>query len=321
MGYEAQTMFDPDKAIVIANPVAGHGFVGDQWDALGAKIRGILGPIKLRQTESVGHGAALATEAVSLGARTIISFGGDGTHSEVVDGIMRSEHRGEVALGILHAGTGGDFQKMVEGTDDIERGCALIRGSEAVPIDVGWVEYAHDDGHRASRYFLNITSMGMSGLVDRHVAASKSKRGGTSKYLIATIRAQLEYKPATVRLRVDDRDLGEYDISVVCVCNGRWAGGGMMFAPDARVADGEFDIIVMRATSTLRGLPVMAGLYKGTHVRSSMVDTFRGKHVEVDVLANTAYMDIDGEAPGTGPAEFRVHPGALRVIGIGERFL
>ena len=94
-----------------------------------------------------------------------------------------------------------------------------------------------------------------------------------------------------------------------------------MFAPEARVADGMFDVILLRATSTLRGLPVMAGLYKGTHVRSPIVSTYRGKRVEVEMLANTAWMDIDGEAPGVGPAEFRIHEGALRVIGIGPEFL
>lgn len=321
MRYEARTVFDPDNAVVIANPTAGHGLVGDQWGTLSARIRSILGPVTLLQTESAGHGATLAKEWVSNGVRTIVSFGGDGTHSEVVDGIMQSDRSGEVSLGILHAGTGGDFRKMVRGSDDIERGCALIRAAEGTPIDVGWVEYANDDGHRANRYFLNMTSMGMSGLVDRHVAASRSKRGGTSKYLVASLRAHLEYEPAGIRLRIDGRDCGHYEISVICVCNGRWAGGGMMFAPEARVGDGFFDIIVMRATSTLRGLPMMAGLYKGTHVRSSMVDTFRGKHVEVEVTQNTAYMDIDGEAPGTGPAEFRICPRALRVIGIGSDFL
>ncbi|MEM8607772.1 MAG: diacylglycerol kinase family protein [Myxococcota bacterium] len=314
-------MFDPNQAVVIANPTSGDGFVGAQWGALGQKMQAILGPVTLRQTESMGHATALARDAVSGGATTIISLGGDGTHSEVVDGIMQSEQRSEVSLGILHAGTGGDFRKMVPNADDLELGCHTILATPGRPIDVGWVEYAHDDGHRASRFFLNITSMGMSGLVDRHVAASTSKRGGTSKYLVATIRAQLEYKPARIRLRIDGQDRGEYDISVICVCNGRWAGGGMMFAPEARIADGEFDIVVMRAVSTLRGLPVMAGLYKGTHVRSNTVDTFRGKHVEVEVAENTAYMDIDGEAPGTGPAEFRLHEGALRVIGVGPEFV
>ena len=95
----------------------------------------------------------------------------------------------------------------------------------------------------------------------------------------------------------------------------------MMFAPEARVADGMFDVILLRATSTLLGLPVMAGLYKGTHVRSPIVSTYRGRHVEVEMLANTAWMDIDGEAPGVGPAEFRIHHRALRVIGIGPEFV
>ncbi|MBW2161143.1 MAG: hypothetical protein JRH14_14480, partial [Deltaproteobacteria bacterium] len=48
---------------------------------------------------------------------------------------------------------------------------------------------------------------------------------------------------------------------------------------------------------------------------------YRGRHVEVEMLANTAWMDIDGEAPGIGPAEFRINDRALRVIGIDSEFL
>jgi diacylglycerol kinase family enzyme len=163
--------------------------------------------------------------------------------------------------------------------------------------------------------------MGMGGLVDRFVADSKSKAGGKVKYFQATLRAKAKYKPASIRLRIDGRDEGEHDISNLCVCNGRWAGGGMMFAPQARVADGMFDVVMIHTCSTLRGLPVMAGLYKGTHVRSPLVATFRGRNVEVDMVENTAWMDIDGEAPGIGPARFRLHERALRVIGIGPEFV
>jgi diacylglycerol kinase family enzyme len=95
----------------------------------------------------------------------------------------------------------------------------------------------------------------------------------------------------------------------------------MMFAPEARVADGMFDVVMFHTCSTLRGLPVMAGLYRGTHVRSPLVATFRGRNVEVDMVENTAWMDIDGEAPGIGPARFRLHERALRVIGIGPEFV
>ena len=182
-------MFEPEKTVVIANPAARHGFVGDNWPALGAKIQEVLGAVTLRLTESAGHATEIAREEAIGGARTIVSFGGDGTHSEIVDGIMLSGRNQDVAFGILHAGTGGDFRKMIDGADELERGCAIIRDGEPIPIDIGWVEYVHDDGGRASRYFLNITSMGMSGLVDRYVAASQSRRSGASKYLLATIRA------------------------------------------------------------------------------------------------------------------------------------
>ncbi len=314
-------MFDPSKTLVIANPMARHGFVGDNWLALSARIVEVLGPVNLQLTESRGDGLRIGKQAVADGARTIISFGGDGTHSEVVDGIMQSGLNQEVTLGVLHAGTGGDFRRMIPGAEELETGCAVIRDAPAVPIDIGWVQYQHDEGHREGRFFLNITSMGMGGLVDRLVGASKSKSSGKAKYFKAVLRAQMKYKPARIGLRIDGKDEGEHEISNVCVCNGRWAGGGMMFAPEARVADGMFDVVLIRATSTLRGLPVMAGLYKGTHIRSPIVSTYRGRHIEVEMLANTAWMDIDGEAPGIGPADFRIHDHALRVIGIGQDFV
>ncbi|MGB5284007.1 MAG: diacylglycerol kinase family protein [Polyangiales bacterium] len=314
-------MFDPSKTLVIANPMARHGFVGDNWPDLSARIVEQLGPVNLQLTKSRGDGLRIGKQAIADGARTIISFGGDGTHSEVVDGIMQSGLNKEVALGVLHAGTGGDFRRMIPGADELESGCAAIRDGQPVPIDIGWVQYVHDDGHREGRFFLNITSMGMGGLVDRFVAASESKSSGKAKYFKAVLRAQMKYKPAQIQLRIDGKDEGRHEISNICVCNGRWAGGGMMFAPEARVADGMFDVVLIRATSTLRGLPVMAGLYKGTHIRSPIVSTYRGRHIEVEILANTAWMDIDGEAHGVGPAEFRIHDQALRVIGIGPEFV
>jgi YegS/Rv2252/BmrU family lipid kinase len=314
-------MFDPSKTLVIANPMARHGFVGANWPELSARIREALGAVELQLTASRGDGVRIGKDAIARGVRTIVSFGGDGTHSEVVDAIMQSGANKELTLGILHAGTGGDFRKMIPGAEEIESGCAVIREKPAVPIDIGWVQYVHDEGHTESRFFLNITSMGMGGLVDRFVAASPSKGSGKAKYFKAVLRAQMKYKPARIRMRIDGKDEGEHEISNLCVCNGRWAGGGMMFAPEAHVADGMFDVILLRAASTLRGLPVMARLYKGTHVRSAIVSTYRGRHIEVEMLENTAWMDIDGEAPGVGPAEFRIHAGALRVIGIAPEFL
>ena len=140
-------MFDPNKTLVIANPMARHGFVGDHLEELSVRIRKALGPVELQITESRGDGLRIGKEAIANGARTIVSFGGDGTHSEVVDGIMQSGVNEQVTLGVLHAGTGGDFRKMIPGAEQLESACAVIRDQPAVPIDIGWVRYVHDEGH------------------------------------------------------------------------------------------------------------------------------------------------------------------------------
>ena len=313
-------MRNPKTTAVIANPAARGGWVNQNRQQLQEQIHRTLGKVSIHFTGAPGQASTIAKGLVSEGYDTLVSLGGDGTHSEVVEGIMQAGAREPVSLGVLHAGTGGDFRRVVRGSDDFLQACELIQSAESQPIDVGWVRYVQDDGQTASRHFLNITSMGMSGLVDRYVAQSKIRSNGTAAYLLATLRAQTQYKPARIRLRLDGETKGDYEVSALCVCNGRWAGGGMMFAPEARLSDGLFDVIVIRAASTLRGLPVMAGLYRGTHLRSALVQSFRGRHVEAEVLENTAWMDIDGEAPGTGPAEFRLLPQAIRLIGLHPDF-
>ncbi|MBK8589355.1 MAG: hypothetical protein IPN77_09500 [Sandaracinaceae bacterium] len=63
---------------------------GPHWHRLSDEIRAVLGAdVQFLQTQSIGDGVRCAREAVEAGATTLVSFGGDGTHSEVADGIAR----------------------------------------------------------------------------------------------------------------------------------------------------------------------------------------------------------------------------------------
>ncbi|MCA9578754.1 MAG: diacylglycerol kinase family lipid kinase [Polyangiales bacterium] len=315
-------MIDPANTYVIANPHGRGGWVGLNWHRLSAEIRAELGDgVRFLQTQSIGDGVRCAREAIDAGATTLVSFGGDGTHSEITDGIMRAGAGTGVSLGILHAGTGGDFRRMLTNTEDLSAACRSIARTEPVTVDCGWVEYVTEGGEARGRHFLNIASLGIGGLVDRFVNESKHRLRGGPAYALATLRANSVYQPAEVELEVDGEPLGVFRISNICVCNGRWAGGGMMFAPDARLTDGLLDVVVLESASTLRSLPVMRGLYKGTHTRSKLVRVFQGQRVKVTPQRHTAYMDIDGEAPGIAPASFQVRAGALRVHGVRPEFL
>jgi YegS/Rv2252/BmrU family lipid kinase len=309
-------MLDPERTLVIANPAARGGWVEKNWADLERRIRDGLGPVRFAKTERAGDAAAFAARAADEGVESVISYGGDGTHGEVAHGLMQRPEARRPSLGILHAGTGGDFRKLIVDGHDLDAACRTIAREPAVPIDVGHVEFEGDDGAPASRYFINLASLGMSGLIDRYVNRSGKKLGGTLSFALASVRAQATYAPPRVHLEIDGRVIGEYTIHVICVGNGRYAGGGMKFAPDARLADGLFDVVVIEAAPLRRSLPVGVGLYTGRHLRSPLVHHARGCEVRVaPVDGRKAFMDIDGEAPGVAPATFRAIPGALRLHG------
>ncbi len=309
-------MLDPKTTVVVANPAAAGGRVGREWDKLAGTIRRHLGDVQLHKTARAGHATEIAADAVRNGAFTVLSMGGDGTHNEVVNGIMAAKPPpATVALGLLPAGTGGDFRRLVKHNTDVETAAKALSSASSSAIDVGHVCFRHDDGQDRERFFINISSFGIGGLVDRIVNRSSKRLGGTATFFISTVRALVRYKPARVRLFVDDEDRGVFDITNIQVCNGQYAGGGMHFAPDARLGDGLFDVVVIEHRGLMRTIGTSGTLYKGTHVELPEVKIFRGAKVVARTESDApAYIDIDGEAPGTLPAEFTVQPSAIRLL-------
>ena len=82
-------VFRRQPATLIVNPAASGGRVGREWTGYEARIREALGDtLQCVFTKAQGHGVELARAAVKGGAKTLISLGGDGTHHEVLNGLM-----------------------------------------------------------------------------------------------------------------------------------------------------------------------------------------------------------------------------------------
>ena len=83
----------------------------------------------------------------------------------------------------------------------------------------------------------------------------------------------------------------------------------------ARLADGLLDIVVFERSSLWYDAGTLRRVYSGTHLEDRTVHHFRGKHIEAHTLTeHPALLDVDGEPLGRIPAEFRVVPGALRLL-------
>ncbi len=302
--------------VVIANPAAQGGRVGRQRGRIEAVLRDAVGAVEIRWTTGPADAPRLAREAVEAGATRVLSLGGDGTHSAVLNGVMAAGPApGAVTLGVLPAGTGGDFRRLLVHGETLERAAGALADAPSVPIDVGRLTWTRDDGAPAEGWFLNLASFGIGGLVDRLVNASGKRLGGRVSFALATARALAQYRPARVRLVLDGEVVEPGPITNVLVCNGRYGGGGMMFAPDALLDDGRFDVVVLRHVSLWHTATSASSVYSGAHVRDPSVSVHRAARVEAEVLGDDpAWLDLDGEAPGRAPLTATVVPGAVRLL-------
>ncbi len=299
--------------ILIANPAAGAGRVRKQWTQILATLRPIFPDLEAVHTRHIGHGKELAQEAIANGHRQLISLGGDGTHSEVASGIYASGLGTEVALGVLHGGTGGDFCRMM-GKGSLAERALRLREVPAAPIDLGMVSWEQGQGH-PSRVFLNVCSIGMGAAVCERVNNSKKRFGGTVTFFTQSLRVLVSYKAQPVVVTIDGREIRPGPTQTIQVCNGKWAGGGMKFAPEALLNDGLFDVAVIGETKPLDSMRFVPKLYNGRIMSAAHVHGGRGAEVRIKSLGSPLLIEADGEVVGTTEAVFNVIPGALSLMG------
>ncbi|MER8821588.1 diacylglycerol kinase family lipid kinase [Mesorhizobium sp. M0991] len=307
------------KVAVILNPIAGGGRLKRHWPEVAASLKRHFGDFELRETQAEGDAERLALDLAAIGFELVIAAGGDGTASEVADGLLKAfRESGRTAeLGLLPCGTGIDFARGLGLSNDVD--LTLKRIAEAKPrkVDAGCISYVDDHGALASRHFINIASLGLSGATDRAVNADKRKGKVSAKALFywRTVWEFLRYRFQDVAITIDDGAPVEVRMALVAVANGKFFGGGMMIAPDAELNDGEFDIVILRAAGKLKLIWDIRLLYGGRHRNHPAITILRGKKVVVEPLGdlqkNAALIDIDGESPGRIPATFEILPGAL----------
>lgn len=307
--------WDATTTCVIYNPHAAAGRVGREWPERERRLRELLGPVTFRASRSSGDGAQQAREAIAAGAQTLLSLGGDGTHNEVVHGILTSgAAHGSIRLGILPSGTGGDFRRLLQDSDDWITAAKALPTATATTIDAGLAIF-RDGGIEQRRHFLNICSFGVGGLACSIVNNSKKRLGSKATFFLGTLEAILRYTPATIRLRVDGQQVGDFTVTNIAVANGRFFGAGMMVAPEALLTDGLLDVTVIEAGGAAAVLRLIGTIYRGKHTTLDCVKTFRGACIEAETVGpNPAYIDLDGEAPGQIPIRLEVVPRALQLL-------
>jgi diacylglycerol kinase (ATP) len=304
--------------LVVVNPRAGGGRAGRVFGEMKPILERALGAIDVTFTERGAHAIEIARDAANAGRELIVAVGGDGTLHEVANGVLDAGND-TTAVGFIGQGTGGDFRRSLGLEHRLDHYLAAIASGRERRIDVGRATFHDDDGREASRWFVNVLSAGIGGLVDRYVAGANRAMGASVTYAVATVRALASFVPVPVAFTLHRGDAREELIAkafVLAVCNGTTVGAGMRLAPMAKVDDGRFEVIVMAPRSKLAFAAYGSKMYDGTHLGEPGVACYSCDAIDVAIASgpkgHRVLLDIDGEPLGALPLRIAMKPRALR---------
>ncbi|HKP38733.1 MAG TPA: diacylglycerol kinase family protein [Pyrinomonadaceae bacterium] len=309
--------------LVIVNPASADGATENNWPKMASDLRTHFGAFSVAFTQASGDGRRLASENAKRGTKLIIACGGDGTISEVANGIIESKEDCELA--VLPSGTGGDFRRTLGLSTNVATAARALRDARSRMIDVGRTLFVNDAGQRETRFFVNVASFGMSTAVLDRTSSGESKKwipafaprrlGNKISYAAATVQTTLQSEPTEIYLQVDDQDERRLRIVELAVANARYYGGAMKIAPDAKFDDGFFDIVTIGDASAFRILLNAPRLYFGAHLRMDEVTHALAKQVSARPVKKdeVVRVELDGEVVGRLPATFEVVPRSLRL--------
>ncbi len=289
------------KVGVIRNPTSG---AGKSWITVEAKLRAALGSdlCLVEPTKDAGSGAMQAAKMAANGLDLIVAAGGDGTLSDVMQGVLGSS----AALAVLPMGTGNDFARTLN-LSSVDSAIEAIRAGKVREIDVGHWQQGAREGH-----FLNVAGCGFDACVADRVNTRKGLLRGQAAYLAAILQTLRNYRSPVLRLEVDGEAI-EGRAMLCAMANARSYGGGIRVAPLAELSDGLLDLVFVGELGRLEFLRAFPQVLKGTHLSHPKVTYRPFKHLTLSSDPPSPIL-VDGELLPTGDVEIRVVPRALNMV-------
>ena len=284
------------KHLFIINPAAGSRNRTDDYSEVIHKIcRARKLDYEVRVSTAPGECTRIAREAARTGEEIrLYACGGDGTLNEVVAGAAGHDN---AAVTVFSGGSGNDFVKIF---DDPKAFFDLHRLMDAEEATFDLIR-CNDD------LALNICSVGLDARIGTDV--SRYKRlpllHGFQAYVASTVVNVMKGIAEHYVVEIDgERIDGEH--TFVCVCNGRFYGGGFNPVPEADPTDGMLDVLLVKKVTRMQ-VPAIIGKYKNGRYRelSHVARYIRTDKVKILCDKPTA-INLDGELRTAQEIEMKV---------------
>jgi len=306
------------KTQVIVNPESDKGKTGKRWKHIKEGLESFLKEFKYEFTEKPLQATEISRVAIKEGMELIVGVGGDGTMNEIANGFYENQRiiNPEASLGIVPSGSGCDFTRSLNIPKKLKKALEVITQASSSLIDIGRVKFKNHSGKEEERFFVNVADFGIGGEVVKKVNQNRMRRK-TSSYLKCLISTFITYKSKRLRIWIDDEELPIDEYMVGTVSNGKIFGKGMKIAPNAKLDDGLFDVVLIKGMRRLEFFRNVWRIYTGTHLSHPKISLIRGRKIEAfaEDDEDEVLIEIDGEQLGKLPATFEIIPRSIQVKG------
>ena len=256
------------------------------------------------ETEYAGHNKKIAMEVDMNGYDGFCCIGGDGTMSEVINGVMNRKDVNRFPLGLITGGTGNSFMHDINCLDPIEATKRIIDGKRR-KIDIFSCK-------TPDKLFYGFNILGWGIPTDANLLADKMRWIGSQRYNLASILEVLSHRKRFARVSIDNNSIAS-DFAFIIGCNTIHTGKGMKMAPLARLDDGLIDLIIVRKVSRFKLLKLFPKVFAGNHISDPGVDYRQVKKFSI-LPEKDRQLNIDGEVLGTTPVEVEVLPQEIELM-------
>ncbi len=304
---------------VILNPYAGRGSAARNELKICQALNRANVRFDLAKTTSVGHAIDLARQARLEGYHTFAVAGGDGTVSEVVNGLAQVTPSQEQVgtLAILPVGSGNDFANTVGCPMDLNAAAEAIAKGQTRCVDLGQIKLRVGT-QEWQRYFNNNLGAGFEGQLAQEIKTIKHLRG-ILIYIAAVCKALSHYTQPLVELTWQT-PTGEHKtilkkVLMLSVGNSDRNGGGFHVTPQALLDDGLLDLAIGEAMPWYQILALLPKVIRGTHTNHPKIMIHQCCKIDI-VCKDSLPVHADGEllTVNADALDIEIQPQRLKVI-------
>ena len=246
----------------------------------------------------------------------IYACGGDGTLSEVVEGVYKSNNK-NCAIGVVPIGSGNDFIKyFTEIPMEKFRSLPDMMKGKIDTSDIISVKDSEDGREHIS---INIVSAGYDAAVAKGMEKYKKIPlvSGKAAYNISVVECLISKMKHKFKLVADGVEIKDKDndyLFAICA-NGTFYGGGYKASPLSDIKDGYMDFIRIKTVSRLTFAALVGSFRRGEHLTKLKQYCTHMLCKDLKIISeNSIDVNIDGNIIPMKNPTISVVPGAIKLI-------